>query len=48
MKNATYLSTATVNGVDIALFLNTNNSLLAVRIADCTEIASLDISSTTP
>jgi len=48
MKNATYLSTATVNGVDLALFLNTNNSLLAVRIADCTEIASLDISNTTP
>ena len=48
MKNATYLSTTTVNGVDLALFLNVNKSLLAVRIADCTEIASLDISSTTP
>ena len=48
IKNATYLSTTTVNGVDLALFLNTNNSLLAVRITDCTEIASLDISSTTP
>lgn len=48
MKNATYLSTATVDGVDIALFLNTNNSLLAVRLADCAEIARLDISNTTP
>ena len=48
MKNATYRSTTTVNGVDLALFLNVNKSLLAVRIADCTEIARLDISSTTP
>lgn len=48
MKNATYLSTATVDGVDIALFLNTNNSLLAVRLADCAEIARLNISNTTP
>ncbi|MSO59725.1 MAG: hypothetical protein EXQ63_05305 [Ilumatobacteraceae bacterium] len=48
MNDATYISTTIVNGVEIALFLNTDNSLLAVRINDCAEVGSLDISGTAP
>ena len=48
MKDVTYISSTLVAGIEIALLLKTNNTLLAIRTNDCAEIGSLDISDTAP
>ncbi len=48
MQDATYISTTLVSGIEIALFLDANNALLAIRLSDCAEIGSLDISNSAP